>query len=83
MVPPGCNLLGKGSSLGSLLSHAILRLVAAISNVFFMASKERTFMLFPKYLILGPSNVFKGKMGSLPNMRKKGDSFECSFGMKL
>ena len=48
-----------------------------------MASKERIFISFPKYLILGPSNVFKGKMGSLPNMRKKGDSFECSFGMKL
>ena len=52
-------------------------------NTFFMASKERTFISFPKYLILGPSNVFKGKIGSLPNMRKKGDSFECSFGMKL
>ena len=48
-----------------------------------MASKERIFISFPKYLILGPSNVFKGKMGSLPNMRKKGDSFECSFGMEL
>ena len=40
-------------------------------------------MLFPKYLILGPNNVFKGKTGSLPNIRKKGDSFECSLGIKL
>ena len=40
-------------------------------------------MSFPKYLILGPSNVFKGKTGSLPNKRKKGDSFECSLGIKL
>ena len=82
-MSPGCSLLGKGLSLGSPLSHAILRFVAAISNIFFMASKERIFISFPKYLILGPSNVLKGKMGSLPNMRKKGDSFECSFGMEL
>ena len=48
-----------------------------------MASKERIFISFPKYLILGPSNVFKGKTGSLPNIRKNGDSFECSLGIKL
>ena len=48
-----------------------------------MASKEKTLISFPKYLILGPNDVFRGKMGSLPNIRKKGDSFECSFGMKL
>ena len=70
-------------SLGSPLSHAILRLVAAISNIFFMASKERIFISFHKYLILGPSNVLKGKTVSLLNIRKKGDYFECSFGMKL
>ena len=40
-------------------------------------------MSFPKYLILGPSNVFRGKTGSLPNIRKNGDSFECLLGMKL
>ena len=32
---------------------------------------------------LGSNKVLRGKTGSLPNMRKKGDSFECSFGMKL
>ena len=48
-----------------------------------MASSERIFILFPRYLILGPNRVFKGKTGSLPNIRKKGDSFECSLGMKL
>ena len=41
------------------------------------------FISFPKYLILGPSNVFRGKAGSLPNIRKNGDSFECSLGIKL
>ena len=40
-------------------------------------------MSFSKYLILGPSNVFKGKTGSLPNIRKKGDSLECSLGIML
>ena len=48
-----------------------------------MASKEKMLISFIKYLILGPSNVFKGKTGSLPNIRKNGDSFECSLGMKL
>ena len=79
----GCNIVGKGLSLWSPHSRAILRLVAAISNIFFMASKERIFISFPNYPILGPSNVFNGKTGSLPNIRKKGDSFECSLGMKL
>ena len=51
--------------------------------MFFMASKERIFISFPKYLILGPSNVFRGKTGSLPNIRKNGDSFEYSLGIKL
>ena len=35
------------------------------------------------YLILGSNKVLRGKTGSLPNKGKKGDSFECSFGMKL
>ena len=82
-VSPGCNLLGNGLSLGSPLSHVNLRFVAAISNIFFIASKERTLTSFPKDLMLGSSNVFRGNTGSLPNMRKKGDSFGCSFGMKL
>ena len=69
--------------LGSPLSHANLRFVAAISNIFFITSKERTLISLPKYLTLGSSKVLRGKMGSLPNMRKKGESFECSFGMKL
>ena len=29
-------------------------------------------MSFPEYLILGPSNVFKGKTGSLQNIGRKG-----------
>ena len=41
------------------------------------------FISFPKYLILDPSNIFGGKTGSLPNIRKNGDSFECSLGIKL
>ena len=48
-----------------------------------MASRERTFRSFPKYFILGPSSVLRGYTGSLQNIRKNGDSFECSFGMKL
>ena len=75
--------MGKGLSLGPPFSHANLRFVAATSNTFFMASKERIFISFPKYLILGPSSIFKGKTGSLQNIRKKGDSFESSFDMKL
>ena len=82
-VSPGYNLLGNGLSLGSPLSHANLRFVVAILNIFFIASKERTLTSFPKYLIFSSSNVFRGKIRSLPNMRKKGDSFECSFGIKL
>ena len=78
-----CNLVGKGLFSGSSFSLPILRFVAAISNIFFMASRERTFRPFPKYLILGPSNVLRGKIGSLPNIRKNGDFFECSFGNKL
>ena len=73
----------KGLFSGSPFSLAILRFVAAISNMFFMTSRERIFRSFPKYLILGPNYVLRGKTGSLPNIRKNGDSFECSFGMKL
>ena len=40
-------------------------------------------MSFPKYLILGPSNVFRGKTRFLPNITKNGDFFECSWGIKL
>ena len=56
-VSPGCNLVGNGLSLGSLLSRANLRFVAAISNIFFIASKERTLTSFPKYLILVINNI--------------------------
>ena len=82
-VSPGYNLVGKKLFLGSPFSLAILRFVAAISNMFFMASKERTFISFPKYLIWGPNNVFRGKTGSLLHIWKNGDSFECSLGIKL
>ena len=82
-LSPGCNLVGKGLFSGSPFSQAILRFVAAISNMFFIASKERIFISFPKYLIMDPSNIFRGKTGSLPNIRKNGDSFECSLGIKL
>ena len=46
-MSPGHNVVGKGLSLGSPHSCAILRLVAAISNIFFIASKERIFISFP------------------------------------
>ena len=70
-VSPGCSLVGKGLFSGSPFSLAILRFVAAISNMLFMASKERIFMSFPKYLILGPSHVFRGKTGSLPTHKEE------------
>ena len=40
-------------------------------------------MSFPMYLTFGSNRVLRGKTGSLPNIRKKGDSLECSLGMKL
>ena len=40
-------------------------------------------MSVPKYLILCPSNVFRGKTGCLPNIKKNRDSLECSLGIKL
>ena len=82
-MSPGCSLVDNGCSWGSPFSHAILRFVAAISYIFFIASRERMLISLPMYLILGSNKVLRGKTGSLPNIRKKGDSFECSFGMKL
>ena len=39
-----------------------------------MASREKPIRSFPKYLILGPSNVLRGNTGSLPNIKKNGES---------
>ena len=38
---------------------------------------------FSIYLILGVNIVFKGRIGSLANIKKKGDSLEFSLGIKL
>ena len=82
-VSPGCNFVGGGCFCGSPLSQANFRLVATISYRVFIDSKEMMLRSVPIYLIFGSSRVLSGKTGSLPNIRKKGDSFGCSLGMKL
>ena len=82
-VSPGCNLVGGGFSWGSPFFQANLRFVAAISYKFFIVSKEIILISLPMYLTFGYNRVLRGKTGSLPNIRKKGDSFECSLGMDL
>ena len=49
----------------------------------FSASKDSMFSSILKYLTFGDSRVFRGNIGSLPNIRKNGLSLECSFGIKL
>ena len=82
-VSPGCNFVGGGCSGGSPFSHANLKLVATISYRFFIVSWESMLISLPMYLIFGSNRVLSGNIGSLPNIRKKGDYFECSLGMKL
>ena len=41
------------------------------------------FSLVPKYLTVSTNCEFSGKIGSLPNIRKRGLSFEHSFDKKL
>ena len=48
-----------------------------------MASNEIIVSLLPKYLNLGLKKSFKGNLGSLPNIKKKGASLECSLGNAL
>ena len=47
------------------------------------ASRDRIVSSVPKYLMRGSKISVRGIQGSLPNMIKKGDSRECTFGRKL
>ena len=58
-------------------------LLAMSWYIFFKASWESIFFSVPKYLTVGNKSEFNGTIGSLPNIRKRGLSFECSFGKKL
>ena len=82
-VSPGCNFVGKELFSGLPFSLAILRFVAAIFKHVFYGFQGENIYVISQISHLGLSNVFRGKTGSLPNIRKNGDSFECSLGIKL
>ena len=59
---------------------AFRRFSATIRYILWRDSKDRIVSSVPKYLTRGPKISVSGIRGSLPNMIKKGDSQECSFG---
>ena len=44
---------------------------------------DKIFSSLPKYHTCGCSSLLRGRIASLPNIRKNRLSFECSFGKKL
>ena len=62
---------------------AFHRFSATIKHILRRDSKDKIVSSVPKYLMRGPKISVSGIQGSLPNMIKKGDSRECSFGRKL
>ena len=62
---------------------AFRRFSATIRYILRRNSKDKIVSSVPKYLMRGPKISVCGIRGSLPNMIKKGDSQECSFGRKL
>ena len=62
---------------------AFYRFSATIKYILRRDSKDRIISSLPKYLMHGSKISVSGIPGSLPNMIKKGDSQECSFGRKL
>ena len=65
------------------LSLAFFRFSATKRYMFFKASRDKIVSSVPRYLILGLKVLVNGSLGSLPNIRKKGLSLECSLGRKL
>ena len=62
---------------------AFHRFSATIKYILQRDSKDKIVLSVPKYLMCGPKISASGIRGSLPNMIKKGDSWECLFGRKL
>ena len=62
---------------------AFRRFSATIKYILWRDSKDKIVSSIPKYLMRGPKISVSSNRGSLPNMIKKGDSGECSFGRKL
>ena len=51
--------------------------------MFLSASIDKIFSSLPKYHTCSCNSLLRGRIASLPNIRKNGLSFECSFGRKL
>ena len=62
---------------------AFCRFSATIRYILRRDSKDRIVSSVPKYLMRGPKISVSSIQESLPNMIKKGNSQECSFGRKL
>ena len=68
---------------GRALSLAFFKFSATKRYIFFRASKDKMVSSIPRYLILGLKVSVSGSLGSLPNIKKKELSLECSLGRKL